>query len=191
MSASDNSEPPVSDPSINDLAVIIVSFNTRDLLRDCLRSVYASADHCPINQAETIGAYRHVRPGVVWGGDVDASDHIRPLSLEIWVIDNASLDGSAEMVRQEFPQVRLIANAENVGFAAANNQALRQCQARYMLLLNPDTVVLDDAIPMLLDYLEEHSDVGVVGPSLQLPGEEVLGQEADQREHRRLGAGEL
>ena len=79
------------------------------------------------------------------------------------VVDNNSHDGSAEMVRAEFPAVNLIANAENRGFAAACNQGMNAGSARYMLLLNPDTVVLDDAISRCVGYADLHPDVGVVG----------------------------
>ena len=113
-----------------DLSVIIVSYNTRDLLRDCLRSVYRSLG--------TAG-----------------------LAAEVLVVDNASRDGSAEMVRGEFPGAAIISNAENRGFAAANNQALRQAQGRYLLLLNPDTVVQGDALPALARFMDEHTQAGV------------------------------
>jgi N-acetylglucosaminyl-diphospho-decaprenol L-rhamnosyltransferase len=118
---------------VPELCIVIVNYNTRDLLRDCLRSVFAS-------QAVP--------------------------SVETWVVDNASGDGSAEMVRAEFPQARLIANKDNRGYAAANNLALRQCQANYVLLLNPDTVLPPEALAQAIDFLAAHPDAGVVGPKL-------------------------
>jgi GT2 family glycosyltransferase len=114
---------------IPDVSIVIVSWNVRELLRDCLRSV----------EEETRRAH------------------------EIIVVDNDSRDGSADMVRAEFPDVRLIANRDNRGFAAANNQALSAARGRNVLLLNPDTVVLDGAIDTMLDWLERHPDVGCVG----------------------------
>lgn len=85
---------------------------------------------------------------------------------ELLVVDNASTDGSAELVRQRFPQVRLLANADNKGFAAGNNQALGQAVGRYVVLLNPDTLVQDDALSTMLRFLQEHPQVGMVGPRL-------------------------
>jgi GT2 family glycosyltransferase len=113
-----------------DVSVVIVSWNTRDILRGCLRSVF---------------------------------EQTRDIFFEVIVVDNNSHDGSADMVRAEFPQVQLIANSQNRGFAAACNQGMRVRSARYTLLLNPDTIVLDDAISHCVRYADLHSDVGVVG----------------------------
>lgn len=88
---------------------------------------------------------------------------------EIIVVDNASTDGSVEMLQSEFPQVTLIANAENRGFPAANNQGITAAQGRYVLLLNPDTEVFDDALITLVHYLDAHPDVGLVSPQLLYP----------------------
>ncbi len=85
------------------------------------------------------------------------------LEAEVIVIDNASDDGSAEMIELEFPQVHLVANDDNRGFAAANNQGMRLARGRYVLLLNPDTVVLDDVLERTVAYADEHPDTGVVG----------------------------
>lgn len=113
-----------------DISVIIVSWNTRDILRDCLASVYA----------QTTGA-----------------------EYEAIVVDNASSDGSAAMVKAEFPQVILIENTENKGFAAANNQGIQIAKGRYVLLLNSDTIVLDGAIQKTLQFAEQRPDAAVVG----------------------------
>ncbi|MES2733376.1 MAG: glycosyltransferase family 2 protein [Bacteroidota bacterium] len=102
-----------------ELSIIIVSWNTKQLLRNCLNSIYAQTKRHP---------------------------------FEVIVVDNQSPDESAEMVRNEFKQVRLIANSMNRGFAAANNQGLAVANGNYFLLLNPDTLVLDGAIDSLLDY---------------------------------------
>jgi GT2 family glycosyltransferase len=113
-----------------DVSIIIVNWNIRDILRDCLRSVY---------------------------------EQTRVIAFEVIVIDNASSDDSVAMVREEFPQVILIENSENRGFAAANNQGIRIAQGRYILLLNPDTIVLDKAIEKTVVFADSHPDVGVVG----------------------------
>lgn len=92
-----------------------------------------------------------------------------PSQMEIIVVDNASTDGSAEMVSAEFPDVQLIVNTENRGFPAANNQGLAVARGRYILLLNPDTEVLGDALATLIAFADAHPDVGVVGPQLLNP----------------------
>lgn len=124
-----------------DVSVIIVNWNTRDLLRGCLASVAAETQ----------------------------------VSHEVMVIDNASADGSAAMVATEFPDVVLIANAANRGFAAANNQGLVVAKGRHVLLLNPDTIVLEDAIGRMLGWLARHPDVGCVGCQV-LEGPDVIQQ---------------
>jgi len=116
-----------------DLSVIIVNWNTRNLLDACLASVYAST------------------------GD---------LGLEVFVVDNASTDGSAAMVRERYPQVRLVENTDNRGFAAANNQALALARGRHVLLLNSDTEVAPDAIATLVAFMDAHPRAGAVGPLL-------------------------
>lgn len=122
------------------LAVVILNYNRADLLADCLESIYASPTRC---------------------------------ELAVWVVDNASSDDSAAMVRARFPQARLIVSPTNGGFAHGNNLALREILAGpapdYTLLLNNDTVVPAGAFDGLVDYLERHPDVGMVGPKLVLP----------------------
>jgi len=85
------------------------------------------------------------------------------LSAEIFVVDNASVDGSVEMVRQEFPEVKIIANHKNLGFARANNQALRQALGRFVVLLNPDTVVQENTFSAVQTFLAQHPETGIVG----------------------------
>lgn len=116
-----------------DLSIVIVNWNTRELLAQCLESIYANP------------------PG---------------REFEIWVVDNASSDGSAAMVRERFPQVRMIENRENAGFARANNQAAAIAKSRYLLFLNPDTLIHQGALNSLLRHLETHPGVGAVGPRL-------------------------
>jgi N-acetylglucosaminyl-diphospho-decaprenol L-rhamnosyltransferase len=81
-------------------------------------------------------------------------------------VDNASTDGSAEMVRRRYPRVHLIENRENVGFAAANNQAIRRSAGRYVVLLNSDTEVLPGALEALAGFMEEHAQAGAAGARL-------------------------
>jgi GT2 family glycosyltransferase len=131
-----------------DLAVIILNYNTCNLLRDCLRSLQAEQE---------------------------------PLRVAVYVVDNASSDGSAEMVRAEFPAVRLIANRANIGYSAGNNVALRQlgfgqepppplvALPRYALLLNPDTVVPPGALAAMVRFMDEHPQIGVAGPRVRRP----------------------
>lgn len=84
-------------------------------------------------------------------------------SFEVWVVDNASADGSAEMARGHFPQANLIANEENVGFSRANNQAIKASSGEYVLLLNPDTIIREDTLQQVVDFMDAHPDAGGVG----------------------------
>ncbi len=84
-------------------------------------------------------------------------------SGEIWVVDNNSIDGSVDMVREKFPQVHLIANKDNLGFSKANNQAMRKANGEYVLLLNPDTVVEEDTFRKVVDFMDEHPKAGGLG----------------------------
>lgn len=94
-------------------------------------------------------------------------------ALAVWVVDNDSSDGSAELVRERFPQARLIVSPSNLGFSAGNNLAVREIVATdaadYVMLLNNDTLVPAGALDGLVDYLEAYPTVGVVGPKLLLP----------------------
>jgi GT2 family glycosyltransferase len=86
------------------------------------------------------------------------------LRAEAFVIDNASQDGSAQMVAKKYPWVSLIANPANLGYGRANNQALRICRGKYDLLLNPDTLVKHDAIQKMIDFMEAHPRAGLAAP---------------------------
>lgn len=119
-----------------DLSIIIVSWNVRELLRQCLLSIRQ-------NQ----------------GG----------LQVEIIVVDSASADGSVEMVREAFPDVVLIDCQENVGFPRGNNLGIAAANGRYLLILNPDTEIVGDALPQMVTYMQAHPDVGVLGPQLLYP----------------------
>jgi N-acetylglucosaminyl-diphospho-decaprenol L-rhamnosyltransferase len=91
------------------------------------------------------------------------------LRSEVIVVDNASSDGSVDMIRRDFAGVRVIPNAKNVGFAAGSNQGIRESSGRYVILLNPDTVATDGALLKMVRLMEERSEVGAVGPSLLFP----------------------
>ena len=88
---------------------------------------------------------------------------LQGIDSEVWVVDNNSVDGSVAMLKEKFPQVRLIANKENVGFSKANNQALRQINGDCVLLLNPDTLVESDTFAKCLAFMDEHPDCGGLG----------------------------
>ena len=85
---------------------------------------------------------------------------------EVWVVDNHSVDDSVRMVQEKFPEVCLIANTGNPGFATANNQAIRQSQGEYVLLLNPDTLVEEDTFNKCLSFMDTHPDAGALGVKL-------------------------
>ncbi|MFH1597693.1 MAG: glycosyltransferase family 2 protein [Patescibacteria group bacterium] len=91
------------------------------------------------------------------------------LNYEIIVIDNASGDGSIEMVREQFPRVRLIASPSNCGYAAGNNLGLKKAQGKYILVLNPDITILNNAIRVMFDFMEKEKEAGIVGPKLINP----------------------
>jgi O-antigen biosynthesis protein len=85
------------------------------------------------------------------------------IDAEIFVVDNDSVDGSVKMVKDKFPEVHLIENKENKGFSSANNQAIRRSKSEYVLLLNPDTIVEDDTLRKVLDFMDQHPDAGGLG----------------------------
>jgi N-acetylglucosaminyl-diphospho-decaprenol L-rhamnosyltransferase len=132
-----------------DLSIIIVSWNVSDLLRDCL----ASIQQAPLVRVEADGT-AHGQQGP---------------RTEVLIVDSASSDGSVAMIREQFPWVYLIALDENVGFVQGNNIALELAQGRYLLLLNPDTMIHDDALTILTNFLDEHPDTGIVGPRVLNP----------------------
>ena len=112
------------------------------------------------------------------------------LEKEIFVVDNSSTDNSVAMITERFPQVNLIANKENLGFGAANNQVLPHCRGRYILFLNPDTTIVPDTLQKAVFYMDENSDIGLAGAkilnpdgslqpsvSYKYPGEKFAGSE--------------
>lgn len=118
-----------------DLSIIIVSFNTKDLLGRCLESLLMTS------AKET----------------------------EIIVVDNASTDGSVEFVEKRYKDIKILRNKENLGFAKANNQGLRQAKGKYCLLLNSDTEVKPDALSNLVEFAENNPQAGIVGAKLLNP----------------------
>src|SRR3984957_4127518 len=90
-------------------------------------------------------------------------------TVEILVVDNASTDGSAEMIEARFPGVKLIRSPENLGFAKGNNVAIRQCQGRYIALVNPDVIVLPGCLDAMAEFLDQNPKVGNVGPRVFNP----------------------
>ncbi len=113
------------------LSIVIVNYNTKEILKNCLNSVF---------------------------------EKIKDINFEVLVVDNASNDGSIEMIKNEFPNVRVIINKKNIGFAKASNQGLKNVNGKYILLLNPDTIFLDENFKKLIDFMEECPDVGACGP---------------------------
>jgi GT2 family glycosyltransferase len=132
-----------------ELSILVVSWNTRDLLRHCLRSVLAN---------------------------------LSGVSAEIIVVDNASADGSAEMLGQEFardPSVRLICNPRNEGFARGNNQAYAAARGEFLAIVNPDVVFTGPVLLRMVNHLRDHPKVGIV--SCDLVGADGLSQSLHRR----------
>ncbi len=115
---------------MNDLSVIIVNYNVKHFIEQCLHSVYNASKN---------------------------------LKVEVFVVDNNSVDGSVQFIKEKFPQVQLIENKTNTGFAVANNQAIKQSTGKYVLLLNPDTVVQEDTFDKTFAFMEAHPDAGGLG----------------------------
>ena len=95
--------------------------------------------------------------------------HQRPIPLEVIVVDSASSDGSVEMVQREFPQVKLVAHAQNLGYARGNNLGMEHATGRYLMILNPDTEMVGDALSTMVRYLDAHPEVGAIAPQLRYP----------------------
>lgn len=119
------------------LSIIIINWNNKNILRDCLKSIYKTQSYD---------------------------------SFEIIVVDNHSGDGSVELIKKEFPDVMLIENDENLGFARANNQAIKIAGGNYILLLNNDTVLTNNyCFDRMVDYMKENPQVGILGCKLLYP----------------------
>ncbi|MFQ5886997.1 MAG: glycosyltransferase family 2 protein [Anaerolineae bacterium] len=124
-----------------DLSIVIISWNVRELLRRCLDSIPESLK----------------------------GEKGKGLLIETIVFDNGSADGSADMVREDFPWVHLMESEVNLGFIKGNNLAIDQSEGRHILLLNPDTEVVGDALGTMVAYMEPHPRVGALGPQLLNP----------------------
>lgn len=116
--------------------IIIVNWNTRDMLKACVDSIVRSLTF---------------------------------LDYQITVVDNYSGDGSVKMLREDFPGVKVIKNDANLGFAKANNQAIRESDSNFILLLNSDTVVTEGSIGKMMEAMEKNREIGILGPSLAYP----------------------
>lgn len=116
-----------------DLSIIIVSFNTKKLLKDCLESIFE----------RTLG-----------------------ISFEVIIVDNNSSDGSPEMIKKEHSQVTLIRNKANLGFGKANNQGAREAKGKYLLFLNPDTLLIDNPINKIIDFVKKNEKIDICGCKL-------------------------
>lgn len=130
-----------------DLSIIIVSYNTRDILKECLESVYKNLP--------------------------------QKINAEVIVVDNASTDGSLEMLKKDFPKVHLIENKENFGFSKANNIGVRGSKGRYILFLNSDTVVFKGTIETIVKFLDSNQKAGAATCKVVLPNEKL-----DDASHR-------
>jgi GT2 family glycosyltransferase len=122
---------------VNKLSIVIVNYNVRHHLDQCLNSVEASKNHIEVS-------------GKDW-------------KVETWVVDNASVDGSQAMLRDKHPEIKLIANEDNLGFSRANNQAIRQSASEYVLLLNPDTIIQEDTLFKVIEFMDAHPEAGGLG----------------------------
>ncbi len=122
-----------------DCSIIIVSWNVADLLAACIDSILAS----PVA--------------------INEPDGEKPV-VEIIVVDSASSDQTVPMLEERYPQVRLLAQEENVGYTRGNNIGLETARGRHLFLLNPDTELLGDALPTMIAYLDAHPRVGILGP---------------------------
>jgi len=123
-----------------DLSIVIVSWNTKELLKKCLTSIYH-------NQGD--------------------------LKLEVLVVDNNSGDQTVDMIKTDFPQVTLIANQVNLGFATGNNQAIKRAKGEYILLLNPDTEIIDSALQKSVNFFKETKGVGILGCQILNPDKTI------------------
>lgn len=121
---------------MTDVSIIIVNYNVKDLLDNCIASIY---------KANTNNHY-----------------------IEIFVVDNNSIDGSANFIRDEYPEVNVIANRSNIGFSKANNIALKQAKGKYVLILNPDTILEEGTFEKLISFCENRDRIGAVTSKLIL-----------------------
>ena len=162
-------------PATPDISVVVVSFNTRGLLRECLTSLATecralasvAVNETPV-AACRVGAsadFPSVPPGFGPARSVTASDVFGP-AAEVFVVDNVSRDGSADMVEREFPDVILIRSQVNLGFAAANNRAFPLAKGRYIVLLNSDAFLHPGALRLAVEHMDAEPSTGLGGARL-------------------------
>ena len=156
MSESPPAPPERTSTAPPEVSVSILSWNTRDLLRRCLLALYQPDAPDVLAAWEAAG-----RP--LTAGDVETA------AFEVIVVDQESLDGSADMVAEEFPQVKLIVQKPNLGFAGGNNLAMEHARGQYFFLLNSDTVVRPGMLAALAQFAREHPQAGLIGPKLWNP----------------------
>jgi GT2 family glycosyltransferase len=123
------------------ISIIIVGYNTKEVIRNCLSSIYQNPSEQP---------------------------------SEIIVVDNNSLDGSQDAIERQFPEVILVRNSENVGFAGANNQGIKISKGKYILILNPDTVLFPEALDRMVAFMEKNPEVGAITPKIWLDERKTL-----------------
>ncbi len=123
-----------------DLSIIIVNYNVKHFLVQCLHSVQQAMERLK-----------------------EGGSGAKGMRAEVFVVDNNSVDGSVAELRQKFPWVKVLVNEKNLGFSRANNQAIRESRGRYVLLLNPDTVVEEDSLLKCIDFMDAHPDAGALG----------------------------
>ncbi|MDR1199768.1 MAG: glycosyltransferase family 2 protein [Prevotellaceae bacterium] len=116
-----------------DVSIIIVSYNTGKLLKQCLKSIF---------------------------------EKTKDITFEVIVVDNFSTDGSRQMLKDEFPNIMLVESPENLGFGRANNLGAKSATGKYLFLLNPDTVLLNNAIKILSDFMDNNPEAGICGGNL-------------------------
>ena len=117
------------------LSIIIVSYNTANLIGNCLKSIFEASN----------------------------------ITREVFVVDNASTDGSSDFIKDNFPSVHLAVNTENVGFAAANNQVLPQCKGKYIFFLNPDTEIMSDTFSEAISFMNANPRIALAGTKIINP----------------------
>lgn len=141
---------------VPDLSICITSLNASSYLRDCLNSICEQSAYLNWFDAG------HIKSG----GIPSSSPASEKLDFELIIVDNGSTDSTVRMLRAEFSEAVVILNERNEGFTRPINQALRQSQGRYMLVLNPDTIVLPGALNELARYMDAHPEVGICGPKV-------------------------
>jgi GT2 family glycosyltransferase len=139
-----------------DLSICIPTLNASPYLRNCLKSI---GDQASYLQWVKTGSSNSVDP-------TTSPTNGKILSFEVIIVDNASTDDTLPMLQADFPDVILIQNDKNEGFSRPINQALRRSQGRYMMVLNPDTIILSGAINELINYMDDHPEVGICGPKV-------------------------